>query len=767
MNAPPERPSSSVREVPIWALPLALILFALVLLGVSQRYAPPAPKGEDAPAGEFSGGRARALLRDLLGDGSPHPTGSAANARVRDRITAVLRGYGYTPEVQAGFACNERNVCARVENVVARLGGREPGTAVMLAAHYDSVAAGAGASDDMMGVAAILEIARILRAGPQPRHTIVLLFDDGEELGMLGARAFVAEHPLARQVRALVNLEGRGSSGPSLMFETSSGNGWLIPLYASVDRPVTSSLFETVYNYLPNRTDFMVFEEAGMQGVNLAFIGDPTHYHTPLDNYANASPATLQHQGDNALAAIRALAEADLPPQPRGNAVFFDVLSLGLVHWPEAWTPGIAGLAVLLLLGVAVLLLRREAVRGGALAWGLAGWVAMLVFCGVAGFGLSMVLRMAGAAGARWAAHPFPFQAAFWAIALAMVGLAASLVARRSGFVGLWLGVWIGWSLVGLLLAFSLPGVSYFFVVPALVAALAGLIPALSGVAGGWLLAALLPALTAAVLWFPPLTMLYDGMGTMILTGIALLAGIVFSSLAALVSSPSPLWRRSLPLAAAAASLVFAVVAVRSPLHSAESPEILNLSFHQDADTGKARWIVFPGPSLAPALEKAVPFRKEREKAYPWSPGANARVADAPPLDVPGPELTVLADAVEGGKRRLRVRLKSLRGAPDATLILPQAAKVEAVSVEGRRVPKNPSSALPPDEWFFYFLEAMPPEGVEIDLVLGETAPQTWYFSDRTSGLPPAGAALTAARPATLTTFTSGDETFVGRQRRI
>jgi hypothetical protein len=767
MNEPSERqiPAS---ESPAWALPLALTLFALVLLAVGQRYAPPSPRGRDAPAAELSGGRAIAVLEDLLGDGSPHPTGSAANARVRDRIVAVLSGLGYAPEVQAGFACNERNVCGRVENVVARLDGSEPGAAVMLAAHYDSVAAGPGVSDDMTGVAAILEVARVLKTGPKPRHTIVLLLEDGEELGMLGARAFVADHPLARQVRAVVNLEGRGSSGPSLMFETSAENGWLVTLYSAVERPVTSSLFETLYSRLPNGTDFSVFEQAGMQGFNLAFIGDPTHYHTRLDNLANASPATLQHHGDNALAAIRALAAADLPLRPRGNAVFFDVLSLGLVHWPEAWTPGIAGLALLLLLAVAALLLRRRRVGGGAVAWGFAGWLGMLVVCGLAGFGLRFILGMTAASGVQWAAHPFPFQAAFWAIALAAVGMMAALLSRRAGFLGLWLGVWIGWALAGLLLALTLPGLSYLFLVPALAAGLAGLGLALRG--EGWrVLATLLPAAVAAVLWFPPLSMVYDGLGAMVLAGIALLAGIVFSSLAPLFSSPSLLGRRGIPLAAAGAAVIFLAVAVASPLHSAESPDILNLTFYQDADAGQARWIAFRSPRLAfpPALAKALPFRLQREKVYPWSGTAAAWVVDAPPLGVPGPELTVLADAVEGGRRRLRVRLKSLRGAPDAILILPEAARVEAVTVQDRPIPERTDDTLPPHDWFFYFLAAIPPEGVEIDLVLGETAPQTWYFSDLSFGLPPSGGALAAARPATLTTSGNGDETRVGRRRRI
>ena len=50
-----------------------------------------------------------------------------------------------------------------MQNVVARLEGTEQGPAVLLAAHYDSVAAGPGASDDGTGAATVLEIARALK----------------------------------------------------------------------------------------------------------------------------------------------------------------------------------------------------------------------------------------------------------------------------------------------------------------------------------------------------------------------------------------------------------------------------------------------------------------------------------------------------------------------------------------------------------------------------------------------------------------------------
>ena len=103
---------------------------------------PPAAKSAKAPESEFSAARARVILDRLVGDGIPHPTGSAANDAVRARILDEFSKLGYAPEVQTGFACDEYGTCATVNNVVARLDGSEPGQSVLLAAHYDSVPAG-------------------------------------------------------------------------------------------------------------------------------------------------------------------------------------------------------------------------------------------------------------------------------------------------------------------------------------------------------------------------------------------------------------------------------------------------------------------------------------------------------------------------------------------------------------------------------------------------------------------------------------------------
>jgi acetylornithine deacetylase/succinyl-diaminopimelate desuccinylase-like protein len=193
---------------------LALAGIALLLASTLLAYRPPAPSGPGAAASAFSAYRAKTILRDLMGSGVPHPIGSPADAQLRQAIVDRLTALGYGVELQSGWACNE-GTCGSPINIIARLGGGADGAGsghhdvVLLAAHYDSVPAGPGASDDGAGVAAVLEIARILAARPPAAHPIALLLTDGEEAGLLGAILFVREHPLSKQVAAAVNLEAR------------------------------------------------------------------------------------------------------------------------------------------------------------------------------------------------------------------------------------------------------------------------------------------------------------------------------------------------------------------------------------------------------------------------------------------------------------------------------------------------------------------------------------------------------------------------------
>ncbi|HMD58346.1 MAG TPA: M28 family peptidase, partial [Steroidobacteraceae bacterium] len=237
----------------------------LALIGLrALTAAAPRPEPLDAPPQEFSATRAKAVLRELIDDGVAHPLGTAADAMMRERIVQHLQNLGFAPELQTGLVCNPGGVCGVATNVVVRIPGRQGDhDAVLLCAHYDSWAVSPGASDDGASVAAILEIARILRARPAAQHPVVLLIDEGEEVGLLGAQLFLREDPWARQVRAAVNLDARGNSGQSFMFETGSANAWLLDLYRrAVSHPATNSVQYLVYKLLPNDTDFTVFKAA-------------------------------------------------------------------------------------------------------------------------------------------------------------------------------------------------------------------------------------------------------------------------------------------------------------------------------------------------------------------------------------------------------------------------------------------------------------------------------------------------------------------------
>jgi carboxypeptidase Q len=83
-------------------------------------------------------------------------------------------------------------------NIIADIPGVDPKLkeeVVMLGAHFDSVAAATGATDNAAGSAAMMEAMRILRAvGARPRRTIRIALWGGEEEGLLGSRAYVREH---------------------------------------------------------------------------------------------------------------------------------------------------------------------------------------------------------------------------------------------------------------------------------------------------------------------------------------------------------------------------------------------------------------------------------------------------------------------------------------------------------------------------------------------------------------------------------------------
>ncbi len=449
--------------------PVSLLLIcALVILGVLRSYSAPEPVGADAPDVEFSALRSEAILRDFLQDGMPHVAGSPSNLVVGRRIVSHLESSDYAVEIQSRFHCNPLfGACSPVDNIIAGKPGSEGKNAVLLTAHYDSGWTGPGAADDGAGTAAVLEIARMAADFPPFKNDIIFLLSDSEENGLIGADAFAQHHPLFAKVKAVINLEARGNTGSSAMFETGEGNRGIIRLFSkNVDRPVANSLINEIYKRMPNDTDYSVYKRKGVMGLNFAFAQGVAVYHSAIDDPDHLDIGSLQHHGDNAWSVMKALGDRDLDHIiKREDAGYIDVFASRLVHYPSSIVLGLSlvlGVWVLLAIGMAF----RKDFRFWQLRWGLLVVPFLLGTIVLGGYLLSFPLG-------HWPdlhpiEHPYPWMGRL--ALFGMVGLSSYATLKLfAGRVSPCAMMMLGWSLIfvaGMVLASKLPTAGHLTLIP-------------------------------------------------------------------------------------------------------------------------------------------------------------------------------------------------------------------------------------------------------------------------------------------------------------
>jgi hypothetical protein len=656
---------------------LSLLLFALLELVVWERLVPPPVRPADAPAEQFSAARARQALERLIPEGEPHPAGSAAQERVRARLIAELERLGLKPEVQTGVACGREGVCAELHNVLAELPGAAPST-TLVSAHYDSVNSGPGAGDDGQGVASLLELARALRTAPAPSGAW-LLFSDGEELGLLGARLFAAEHPLMAQLRVSLNLEARGNRGPSLMFQTGEQSGDLVRRYGHAPRPVTSSLFAPVYRALPNDTDFTVFLRKGLRGLNLAFVAGVASYHTPNDTLDRLDWRSVQQQGEAALTTLRGLDSG-----PSAQPVYFDLLTAVLVTLPEGLMLPLALLG-LGCFGASLWSERREprVLReyGRAALALLLGWGVPLLGTGL----LGTLLALLGALPFPVVATPQPFLLSI--LVLIAGGQALALGICRSPEQRQALGdvIWLCWLGLGTALAASLPAASYLLVLPGFVAGALKLVRQLRRAAPASYGEQLGAALFAGLLVLPLLTLLP---GTLELSAPLALAAawmLGLSPLAPLLAGLLAPARREqrIQVGLFAGVLALAALQLALPPFSSEVPQRLSLVLEANA-RGDAHWLAegSSGP-LPEALQQAASFAPRPSRPHPWPAYARGLMYVA---SAPAPSEPLPAPHVRRQGRSLTLEFEAPPDLWALGLRFEAPARIEAARWQGRSV---------------------------------------------------------------------------------
>jgi hypothetical protein len=693
-----------------------------------------------AEQGQFDTKRAMARLSRILGDQRPHPVDTGAGDLVRARLMGELRAIGLQPRISDHFSCNGRNrgmSCARVRNVTATIGPAD-GRHVLVVSHYDSTPVGPGAADDGIGVATMLETAALLSRSNLLRP-VTFLFNEGEETGLLGARAFLDHDPIAARVDSLVNLEARGVTGPALMFETSRPNAQAIDHYArSAARPSANSLSTDFYRMIPNSTDVAVFEERPWTILNFAVIGNETRYHSPGDTLQALDRRSLQHMGDQALALVADLANGTSTAQ--GTDIFADLLGRTLITLPMEMG---AALLALALVGLVYLGWRRREGFGRGILAAVAALAASTALAFLGQWVLGLIRT-----GEYWRGHP-EFTSTFVSASALAGSLAALLwIAARVSTETLRAAYWLLFVVLGAGLSIVAPGALIFFILPPLVM-LAGI------VAGRWSpVAEKAAALLAALLLFltlgPVLALVEMLLGHGSAWSFAPLAALVLLPwLIELMPLAVPLARKPVLGGLAAVAVVAWAGAALAPAYSQDRKQKFGIEYVWDAPSKQAQWmIVNDGTPLPEAI--ASPFKSGTE--VPWS--GRRRWAAPAQGAMQAATLQLLGEVRSGAARRISLRITAT-GAEDIAIQAPPEAGITAFRVASfrRSFPRDGSM-----DAYALRCRGRSCDGLAIEIEAGK-APVPLTIIGMRPGLPSAARALVQARPAHAAPQYSPDST--------
>jgi hypothetical protein len=230
-------------------------------------------------------------------------------------------------------------------NLVAEIPGTDPvlkDEVVILGAHFDSVAAATGATDNATGSAAMMEAMRILMAvGVKPRRTIRIALWGGEEEGLLGSRAYVRQHYADVATMALKP----DHANVAAYFNSDNGTGkvrgiWLQsnlavrPIFEQWIAPLRDLGVDTLGPRSVGSTDHASFDNAGLPGFQ--FMVDRLEYnsrthHSNMDFYDRVQRDDMVQQATviavfayNAAMRDEKLPRKPLPRPARGGGASID-----------------------------------------------------------------------------------------------------------------------------------------------------------------------------------------------------------------------------------------------------------------------------------------------------------------------------------------------------------------------------------------------------------------------------------------------------------
>jgi Zn-dependent M28 family amino/carboxypeptidase len=211
------------------------------------------------------------------------------------------------------------------------LKGSDPSLAsevIVLSAHLDhlgateSTTAGAdtinnGADDDASGCVAVLELARALATGKQPKRTIYFACFGSEERGGLGSQYFIDNSPVPlEQIVADVHFEMLGRPDSKVPADTLWLTGFerstLGPELAKQGASLVADPHPT-QNFF-QRSDNYRFALRGIVAHTISSFGLHTDYHRPSDDISKVDFPFMTRSIHSLIKPIRWLANSPFKP---------------------------------------------------------------------------------------------------------------------------------------------------------------------------------------------------------------------------------------------------------------------------------------------------------------------------------------------------------------------------------------------------------------------------------------------------------------------
>ncbi|KAE8376569.1 putative zinc metalloprotease [Aspergillus bertholletiae] len=210
---------------------------------------------------------------------------------------------------------------------------------VLVNSHYDSVSTGFGATDDGVGVVTCLQLVKYFTTpGHAPRRGLVVLFNNGEEDFLNGARVY-SQHPISKLPHTFLNLEGAGAGGRATLFRSSDFE--VTGPYMRSPHPFGSVLSANGFDtgLIASQTDYVVFQgNMGLRGLDVAFMEPRARYHTNQDDTRHTSKDSVWHMLSAAVATTEGLVydssdrfdgapntDGGVPSGSGSQAVWFDL----------------------------------------------------------------------------------------------------------------------------------------------------------------------------------------------------------------------------------------------------------------------------------------------------------------------------------------------------------------------------------------------------------------------------------------------------------